>query len=64
MQRTARRQFTYDFKARVAVLAEFVGTAKAARQLDISAKTLANWVTTSCSGKPPRSHVCQSVSDF
>ena len=52
MQRIPRRQFTDDFKAQAVTLAESVGPAKAARQLDISVKTLANWLTASRSGQP------------
>ena len=40
MQRIPRRQFTDDFKSQAVVLAESVGTAKAARQLDISANSI------------------------
>jgi transposase-like protein len=64
MQRIPRRQFTDDFKSQAVVLAESVGTAKAARQLDISAKTLANWLTTSRSGKPPSSSARQPISEL
>lgn len=64
MQRIPRRQFTDDFKAQAVVLAESVGTAKAARQLDISAKTLANWLTTSRSGKPLSSSARQPISEL
>lgn len=39
MQRISRRQFTDDFKAQAVALAESIGPAKAARQLDISANT-------------------------
>ena len=64
MQRIPRRQFTDDFKSQAVVLAESVGTAKAARQLDISAKTLANCLTTSRSGKPPSSPARQPISEL
>jgi transposase len=52
MQRIPRRQFTDDFKAQAVTLAESIGPAKAARQLDISVKTLANWLAASRSGQP------------
>lgn len=53
MQRIPRRQFTDDFKSQAVSLAESIGPAKAARQLDISVKTLANWVATArISGTP------------
>ncbi|WP_155522239.1 transposase, partial [Xanthomonas translucens] len=44
MQRITRRRYTDDFKAQATALAESVGRAKAARQLDMSVKTLGNWV--------------------
>ena len=52
MQRIPRRQFTDDFKSQAVALAESVGPAQAARQLDISVKTLANWLTAARAGKP------------
>jgi len=52
MQRISRRQFTDDFKAQAVALAESMGPAKAARQLGISAKTLANWLAATRTGKP------------
>lgn len=52
MQRIPRRQYTDDFKAQAVALAESIGPAKAARQLDVSVKTLANWLAIARSGKP------------
>lgn len=52
MQRIPRRQYTDDFKALAVSLAESIGRAKAARQLDVSVKTLANWLTAARAGKP------------
>ena len=52
MQTIPCRQFTDDFKAQAVTLAETIGPAKAARQLDISVKTLANWLAASRSGQP------------
>lgn len=52
MQRIPRRQFTDDFKSQAVALAESVGPAQAARQLDISVKSLANWLTAARAGKP------------
>ncbi len=46
------RQYTTDFKAQAVTLAESIGTAKAARQLDMSGKTLANWLAASRAGLP------------
>ena len=42
MPRIPRHQYTDDFKAQAVALAESIGPAKAARQLDMSVKTLAN----------------------
>ena len=52
MQRIPRRQYTDDFKVQAVSLAESIGPAKAARQLDVSVKTLANWLTAARAGKP------------
>jgi transposase-like protein len=52
MRRIRRRQFTDDFKATAVTLAESIGPAKAARQLDISVNTLANWLPASRSRQP------------
>ena len=64
MQRIPRRQFTDDFKAQAVTLAESMGPAKAARQLDISVKTLANWLAASRSGQPLSSSTRQPVGEF
>jgi transposase len=52
MQRIPRRHYTDDFKAQAVTLAEAVGPAKAARQLDISVKTLNNWRNACRAGQP------------
>lgn len=52
MQRIPRRRYTDDFKAQALALAQSVGPAQAARQLDMSAKTLANWLTAARAGQP------------
>ncbi|WP_343068353.1 transposase [Xanthomonas theicola] len=61
MQRLSRRRFPSDFKAQAVVLAESVGRAKAARPLDMSVKTLGNWLDASRAGRslswPSRSPV-------
>ncbi len=64
MQRIPRRQFTDDFKNQAVALAESIGPAKAARQLDMSAKTLANWLTASRSGKPLSSATRRPVGEL
>lgn len=64
MQRIPHRQFTDDFKSQAVALAESVGPAKAARQLDISVKTLANWLTAARTGKPLSAPTRQPVSEL
>jgi len=64
MQRIPRRQFTDDFKAQAVALVDSIGRAKAARQLDISVKTLANWVAAAKAGKPLSSVSRQPVSEL
>lgn len=64
MQRIPRRQYTDDFKAQAIALAESIGPAKAARQLDISVKTLANWVGNSRAGKPLSASTRQPVGEL
>lgn len=43
MQRVPKRRYTDELKARAIALGESIGPAKAARQLDMSVKTLDNW---------------------
>lgn len=63
MQRIPRRQYTDDFKSQAVTLAESIGRAKAARQLDVSVKTLANWLDAAGAGRPLSAPTRQSVSD-
>ncbi|PPU41678.1 transposase [Xanthomonas arboricola] len=49
-----RRRYTDDLKAQAIALAEPIGRAKAARQLDMSVKTLGNWVDASHAGVATR----------
>ena len=63
MQRITRRRYTDDFKAQAVALAESIGPAKAARQLDMSAKTLANWLCASRVGQPLSSPNRKPVSE-
>ena len=51
MQRISRRRYTDDFKAQAILLAEPLGPAKAALQLDMSVKTLSNWLDASRAGR-------------
>lgn len=64
MQRIPRRRYMDDFKAQAVVLADSIGPAKAARQLDMSAKTLANWLCASRSGQPLHSPGRRPVSEL
>jgi len=64
MQRVPRRRFTDKFKSQAVALAESIGPAKAARQLDMSVKSLANWVTTARAGKPLSSPSRAPVGDL
>lgn len=64
MQHVSRRRYTDDFKSQAVALAESIGPARAARQLDMSAKTLANWLGAARSGKPLSSPSRQPISDI
>ena len=64
MQHIPRRRFTDEFRSQAVSLAESIGPAKAARQLDMSVKTLSNWLTASRLGKPLRSPSRAPVSDL
>lgn len=63
MQRITRRRFTDDFKAQAIALAESVGPTKAALQLDMSIKTLGNWLDASRAGRPLRSPSRKPISE-
>lgn len=52
MQKIPRRQYTDDFKSQAVALAESIGPSKAARQLDMSVKTLGNWLDAERAGRP------------
>ncbi|MDR1075370.1 MAG: transposase [Xanthomonadaceae bacterium] len=64
MQSISRRRYTDDFKAQAIALAEPIGPASAARQLNISVKTLSNWLTASRAGRPLRSLQCKPSSEL
>lgn len=51
MQKIPRRQYTDDFKSQAVALAESIGPSKAARQLDMSVKTLGNWLDAERAGR-------------
>ncbi len=62
MQPISRRRYTDDFKTQAVALAESIGPSKAARQLDMSVKTLSNWLDASRAGRPLSSPARQPVS--
>ena len=64
MQHITRRRYTDDFKAQAVALAESIGRAVAARQLDMSVKTLGNWLDASRAGRPLRSPTRQPVGEL
>lgn len=64
MQHIPRRRYTDDFKAQAVALAGSIGRAQAARQLDISVKTLGNWLDASRAGRPVSSPSRAPVSDL
>jgi transposase len=64
MQHLTRRRYTDDFKAQAILLAESIGPAKAARQLDMSVKTLSNWLDASRAGRPLSSPSRKPVSEL
>ena len=64
MQHITRRRYTDDFKAQAILLAESLGPAKAARQLDMSVKTLSNWLDASRAGRPLSSASRKPVSEL
>lgn len=68
MQRITRRRYTDDFKAQAIALAESISPAKAARQLNMSVKTLSNWLDASRAGRglssPSRKPVSEVESEL
>jgi len=52
MQRVPHRRFTGEFKSQAVTLAESIGPAKAARQLDMSVRRLVIWLAAARAGKP------------
>ncbi|OUS85714.1 hypothetical protein CBP05_08115, partial [Pseudomonas putida] len=51
MYPTTRRNYTDEFKIQAVALAETLGRTEAARQLEMSVKTLDNWVNASRNGQ-------------
>ena len=64
MERQSRRQFTAEYKAQAAALADNLGIAGAARKLGISAKTLANWTRKPREGAAANVGARHSVSEL
>ncbi len=64
MQHITRRRYTDDFKTQAVTLAESVGRSEAARQLDMSVKTLGNWLDATRAGRPLSSPSRPPVSDL
>jgi len=64
MHKQPRRRFTDDFKAQAVTLSDSVGRTTAARQLGMSAKTLANWVAIGRAGQPLTSAKRQPVGEL
>lgn len=64
MQRASRRRYTDDFKTQAVALADSIGPAKAARQLGMSSKTLANWLGAARAGQPLSSPGRKPVSEM
>lgn len=64
MKSPTRRRFTDDFKAQAITLAESIGPAAASRQLEMSKKTLSNWLDISRAGQPLRAPSRQEPSDL
>ncbi|MFU0837797.1 transposase [Pseudomonas fragi] len=52
MYPSTRRNYTDEFKTQAVALAESVGRTEAARQLEMSVKTLDNWVDATRRGQP------------
>ncbi|MBH3431277.1 transposase [Pseudomonas alkylphenolica] len=63
-----RRSYTDEFKAQAVALAETVGRTEAARQLEMSVKTLDNWVDATRAGlalsSPERRPVTKESSEL
>jgi transposase len=64
MERQSRRQYTAEYKAQAASLADSLGVAGAARKLGISAKTLANWSRQPHDGPATNGGARRSVSEL
>jgi transposase len=64
MSRITRRSYTDEFKHQAVALAESLGPAAAARQLEMSVKTLANWVDAVRAGRSLTSEARRPATDL
>jgi transposase len=64
MSRITRRSYTDEFKHQAVSLAESLGPAAAARQLEISVKTLANWIDAVRAGRSLTSEARRPATDL
>lgn len=63
MKQITRRRFSDDFKAQAVALSDSLGRTAAARKLDMSVKTLANWVADAHRSKTAPAPKRRSASD-
>jgi transposase len=66
MQRIRKRRYTAEFRAEAVkmVLEQKVGLAEVARQLELPAKSLANWMRAARAGKAVDAHRAHPVTDL
>ena len=64
MSRITRRSYTDEFKHQAVELAESLGPAAAARQLEMSVKTLANWIDAVRAGRSLTSEARRPATDL
>ncbi|PSD21987.1 hypothetical protein C7E13_11215, partial [Stenotrophomonas maltophilia] len=64
MSRITRRSYTDEFKHQAVELAESLGPAAAARQLEMSVKTLANWLDAVRAGRSLTSEARRPTTDL
>lgn len=64
MSRLTRRSYTDEFKHQAVELAESLGPAAAARQLEMSVKTLANWLDAVRAGRSLTSEARRPATDL
>jgi transposase-like protein len=64
MSPVSRRRYTDEQKQQAIILAESIGPSAAARQLNISVKSLANWLSAARAGQPLRSPARQAPTEL